>query len=133
MILSLPLPIYILGFLNNVWAIFAVMSIVVAIDPINIIISVIYPNRVNSDLNLSNIALHGKLSNKSKDSKSTERNCSYLYVPKSYFTHFYVFGTLCTLLFFFLHIIVMFTSTDGNNYCLFPLSIFLVQCTRRLV
>lgn len=133
MILSVPLPVYILGILNNVWAIIAVMAILVAFDPIKLINSILFPNRANNDLNLSNIALHGKLSNNSKNNKSKEGGINkYLYVPKSHFTHFYVFGTLCTSLFFVLHIIVMFTSTDGNNYCIFPLSLFLFQCIRRL-
>lgn len=133
LILSVPLPVYILNILNNVWAIMAVMSFVIAFDPVNLIITAIYPNRVNSDLNLSNIALHGKLSHKSKSSKLKEGISRLLYVSKSSFTHFYVFGTFNTLLFIAVHTIVLFTTTDGNNYCLLPLSLFLIQCMRRLV
>ena len=130
--IPVPLSVYVLSYLDMVWVVCIIVCVLVAIDPVKILVSFFSQSSELNDLNLISIAQHGKLSqSKGKSGRKREGIHKYLFVYKSYFTHFYIVGTIFTFFVLMVHFALNIHEDNMEFYCCLPLSLFLMQCSRR--
>jgi hypothetical protein len=80
---------------------------------------------------LSSIAETGKMRQSSKKHDCPKYRVN-LFVPKRYFTYFYVIGTYLSISVLVIEAAYSYASIS-SFYGIFPLSLFLIQCSKRSV
>lgn len=126
----MPIPAFLIGYIDILWIAFIVMTFLVAMDPLKSIFSLFGSNF--AFLQMATIGQHGKLMEIKRESKIA----SYLFVPKRYFAQFYVVGTFFTSMLIIGHMLAWafmkdLQNEEGSLYCCLPLLMFLLHCSRR--